>query len=123
MHVRLTHHPHAFVIAYPHQVDDSLRQVGFELLEARDLSKNPGPGIPWYQPLVGSRFSVAGFPSSKAGRMATHGTLRVLEAFGVVPKGTLRVARLLDMCAAALVESGRLGIFTPMCFVLVRKPE
>ncbi len=110
-------------IAYPHQVDDALRQVGFELLEARDLSENPGPGVPWYQPLVGSRLSLAGFRRSPAGRMATHGTLRVLEALRIVPKGTLHVARLLDMCAAAMVESGRLGIFTPMYFVLARKPE
>ena len=56
-------------IAYPHQVAAALRQVGFELLEARDLSENPGPGIPWYQPLVGSRSSLAGFRSSQAGRM------------------------------------------------------
>ena len=59
-------------IAYPHQVDAALRQVGFELLEARDLSENPGPGIPWHQPLVGSRSSLAGFRSSQAGHMATQ---------------------------------------------------
>ena len=54
-------------VALPQQVDDALRQVGFELLESRDLTENPGPGIPWYQPLAGSRISFAGFRSSRAG--------------------------------------------------------
>ena len=109
-------------IAYPHQVNTALQQVGFELLEARDLAVKPGPGIPWHQPLAGSRFSLTTLRSSKAGRMASHGTLRILEALRIVPKGILHVARLLDICAVAMVASGRLGIFTPMHFVLARKP-
>ena len=109
-------------IARPADVDAALRQVGFEVLETRDLAAQPGPGVPWYQPLAGSRFSLAGFRSSSAGRMATRGALRVLEALGVVPKGAVHVARILEMCAAAMVQSGRLGIFTPMYFLHVRKP-
>ena len=110
-------------IAYSHQIDDALRQVGFELLETRNLAENAGPGIPWYQPLAGSRFSFAGFRSTRPGRMATHGTLQLLEAFGVVPEGTVRVSGLLNICAAAMVTSGRLGIFTPMYLVHARKPH
>ena len=72
-------------IALPHQVDDALRQVGFELLESGDLAEKAGPGIPWYQPLAGARFSFASFRSSTAGRMATHGTLQLMEALGIVP--------------------------------------
>ena len=37
-------------IALPHEVDDALRKVGFELLEARDLNETAGPGTPWYYP-------------------------------------------------------------------------
>jgi sterol 24-C-methyltransferase len=110
-------------IAFPHQVDDALRQVGFELLETGDLAEKPGPGIPWYHPLAGSRFSFASFRSSKAGRMATHGTLQLLEALRIVPTGTVRVSGLLNLCATAMVASGRLGIFTPMYFVYARKPQ
>lgn len=110
-------------IPYPNQVDDALRQVGFEFLEGRDLAENPGPGIPWYQPLAGSGFSLAGFRRSQVGRMMTRGTLRALEGLRIVPKGTLHVARLLDLCATAIVESGQLRIFTPMYFMLARKPE
>ena len=38
------------------QIDDAhLRQVGFELLETRDLAENPGLGLPWYQPRLPCR--------------------------------------------------------------------
>ena len=110
-------------IARPHQVDDALREVGFELLESEDLAERAGPGIPWYQPLAGSRFSFAAFRSSKTGRAVTHGALLLLESLRIVPKGTVRVSGLLNMCAAAMVESGRLGIFTPMYWVYARKPR
>ena len=110
-------------IPFPQQIDDALRQVGFELLEARDLAENPGPGIPWYQPLAGSRFSFAGFRSTRPGRMVTHGTLQLLEALRIVPEGTVRVSGLLNLCATAMVASGRLGIFTPMYLVHARKPR
>ena len=33
------------------------------------------------------------------------------------------VSRLLNLCAAAMVASGRLGIFTPMYFVCARQPQ
>ena len=110
-------------IATPHQVDDALREVGFELLESRDLAEKPGPGIPWYQPLAGTRFSFASFRSTRAGRIVTHGTLQLMEALGIVPRGTVRVSGLLNLCATAMVASGRLGIFTPMYFLHARKPR
>jgi hypothetical protein len=39
-----------------------------------------------------------------------------------VPQGTVRVSNDLRLCAAALAEAGRLGIFTPMYFIHGRKP-
>ena len=108
-------------IPVANRIDDALRQVGFELLETRDLAENPGLGLPWYQPLAGSRFSVAEFRRSRVGRMATRGTLRLLEALGVVPKGTVRVSEILNLCATGMVAAGRLGIFTPMYFLHARK--
>ncbi|MDE0294320.1 MAG: sterol 24-C-methyltransferase family protein [Bryobacterales bacterium] len=103
-------------------VDDALRTVGFEVLETRDLTLQTGPSIPWYQPLAGSGISFASFRSSRIGRSVTHGTLKVLEALRVVPQGSVRVADTLNLCATAMVEAGRLGIFTPMYFVHARKP-
>ncbi|MDE0376518.1 MAG: methyltransferase domain-containing protein [bacterium] len=104
-------------------VNDALRTVGFEVLETRDLSAQSGPSIPWYQPLAGSGFSLASFRSSRIGRSVTHKTLRLLEALRIAPRGSVRVAETLNLCAMAMVEAGRLGIFTPMYFIHARKPE
>ena len=110
-------------IARPHEVDAAVRNVGFELVEARDLAAEAPPGIPWYQPLAGSGLSFARVRSSAPGRRLTHGSLWLLERLGVVPRGTTRVSSLLNHAAACLAEAGRLGIFTPMYFFLARKPE
>lgn len=103
-------------------VDDALQAVGFEVLETRDLSVQEGPSIPWYQPLVGEGISFASFRSSRVGRWATQNTLRVLEALRIAPRGSVRVSETLNLCAAAMIEAGRLGIFTPMYFIHARKP-
>ena len=103
-------------------VDDALRIAGFEVFDTRDLAVQTGPSIPWYQPLVGSGLSLASFRSSRIGRWATHGTLRVLETLRIVPQGTVHVSQNLNLCAVAIAEAGRLGIFTPMYFIHARKP-
>ena len=103
-------------------VDDALRTVGFEVLETRDVSVQTGPSIPWYQPLVGSGVSLASFRRSGTGRWVTHNSLKVLEALHIAPRGSARVAATLNLCAVAMAEAGRLGIFTPMYFIHARKP-
>ena len=110
------------VIDDPQTVNDALRTVGFEVLEARDLSVQFGPSIPWYQPLVGSGISLASFRSSRVGRFVTHNILRALETLRIAPQGTVRVSETLNLCASAMAEAGRLGIFTPMYFIHARKP-
>ncbi len=104
-------------------VDDALRTVGFEVLETRDMAIQAGPSIPWYEPLVGSGISFASFRSSNVGRWVTLNSVRVLETLRIAPKGSGRVLETLELCAAAMAEAGRLGIFTPMYFVHARKPE
>jgi len=110
-------------IGRPHEVDDALREVGFELTEARDLAAEAPPGIPWYEPLVGSGLSFASIRSSTAGRRLTHGSLWLLERLRLVPRGTTQVSGMLNLAAASFAEAGRLGIFTPMYFFHARKPE
>ena len=104
------------------EVDAALDKVGFEVLEALDIADQAGPSIPWYEPLVGPKLSLTGLRSSRVGRSATHKILRALEALRVVPPGTSGASRILNIGAAALAEAGRLEIFTPLYFVLVRKP-
>ena len=103
-------------------IDDALRSAGFEVLETRDLAVQTGPSIPWYQPLVGSGLSLASFRSSRIGRSVTQTTLRMLEALRIAPKGSVQVAETLNLCAMAMAEAGRLGIFTPMYLIHARKP-
>ena len=104
-------------------VDTALRTVGFEVLETRDLAQQAGSSIPWYEPLVGSGISLAAFRSSRLGRWVTQNSVRALETLRIAPKGTTRVAETLNLCAAAMAEAGRLGIFTPMYLVHARKPD
>ena len=104
-------------------VDSALRTAGFEIVETRNLAEQSSPSLPWYQPLLGSGLSLATFRSSRIGRSATRHLLRALEALHIVPQGTVRVSELLNLCAVALAEAGRLGIFTPMYFLYARKPE
>ena len=109
-------------IDYRQTIDDALYSVGFDVLETRDLAVQSGPSVPWYQPLAGSGVSLASFRSSRVGRGVTNSALRVFEALRVVPRGSVRVAKTLDLCADAMIEAGRLGIFTPMYFIHARKP-
>ena len=104
-------------------VDSAIQAVGFEVLETRDLAVQTGPSVPWYQPLAGSGLSFASFRSSRVGRWVTTSVLRVLEAIHLTPQGSVRVSETLILCAQAMVDAGRLGIFTPMYFIHARKPE
>ena len=62
-------------IADQQTVLDALRTVGLEVLETRDLSVQTGPSIPWFQPLIGSGFSLTSIRSSNIGRWVTHSSL------------------------------------------------
>ena len=108
----------------PHQgeIDAGLRRVGFELLEARDLTAEGLFDIPWYEPLVGSRLSFTGFRRSAFGRKLTNAFLWLPEWLHIMPRGTARVAALLNLSGNAHAEAGERDIFTPEYFVLARKP-
>lgn len=109
-------------IPSPHEIDEAMVEVGFELIETRDLAIDP-TGIPWYQPLVGSGLSLARVRSSPVGRRVTAASLWVLERMKLVPSGTAKVANFLTLAGDAFAAGGQTGIFTPMYFILARKPE
>ena len=100
------------------EIDAGLRRVGFELVEARDLTAEGLFDIPWYEPLVGSRLSFTGFRRSGFGRKLTNGFLWLLEWLRIMPRGTA----LLNLSADAHAEAGEQDIFTPEYFVFARKP-
>ena len=104
-------------------VTDALKQVGFELLEARDLAYGSDSERPWYNALEGGEFSLRSLPRTSVGRKITNAAVWTLEKVGAVPKGTMTVQKLLDKGAEGYVGAGRLGIFTPGYYTKARKPE
>ncbi len=64
-----------------------LRQVGFEVLECKDLA--PESEVPWYQPLDGS-WNLSNIKATRFGRMFTHVMVNVLEFLHLAPKGTVK---------------------------------
>lgn len=98
----------------------ALAEAGFQILDHRDLAHDGD--IPWYEPLAPSSFSFAGFRSSATGRKLTNVVVKLLEFVRIAPPGAAAVGSFLDRGAAALVEAGRAGIFTPMYYAYVRNP-
>lgn len=95
------------------------KKVGFDVLYVEDVALNSQ--IPWYEPLDG-KFTVNGVRRTRFGRALTSTMVRALEFVRIAPAGSLEVSELLNRTADALVESGKLGIFTPMLLVKCRKP-
>ena len=104
------------------EVDDSLRAVGFELVEARDRALDADPKTPWYQSLEGGSLNLKSLPRTALGRQITLAVLRILEGVRAVPRGSSEVNKILNIAADSLMAAGRLGIFTPMYYHKARKP-
>eukprot|EP00735_Rhodelphis_limneticus_P015120 TRINITY_DN927_c0_g1::TRINITY_DN927_c0_g1_i1::g.16073::m.16073 TRINITY_DN927_c0_g1::TRINITY_DN927_c0_g1_i1::g.16073 ORF type:complete len:379 (+),score=120.58,sp/Q6ZIX2/SMT1_ORYSJ/46.60/7e-94,Sterol_MT_C/PF08498.5/1.6e-22,Methyltransf_31/PF13847.1/7.4e-13,Methyltransf_23/PF13489.1/7.9e-12,CMAS/PF02353.15/2.4e-11,Methyltransf_11/PF08241.7/1.5e-09,Methyltransf_11/PF08241.7/9.5e+03,Methyltransf_11/PF08241.7/2.6e+03,Methyltransf_12/PF08242.7/4e+03,Methyltransf_12/PF08242.7/2.3e-08,Methyltransf_12/PF len=108
-------------LATAEEVVQAMKDAGFIVEDARDLALTTQ--IPWEAPLSGEDGYLSAFRASSTGRKVTHLFCTVTEAVGLSPKGTVDIHRLLCEAADALVEGGKLGIFTPMFFHMGRKPE
>ena len=102
-------------------VDQSLRDAGFDLIETRDTAGESDEETPWYLPLSAG-WTMSGWKHTSVGRLATNYGVRLLETLRVAPKGSHAVSTLLNNAATALVQGGETGIFTPMYFFHVKKP-
>jgi len=103
----------------PDVIVDALKKAGFEVLEAYDLA--PKSDIPWYSALS-PNFSVTGFLHTALGRWVTGRMVRILEYTKLAPVGTTSVHDMLERAASDLVAAGKAEVFSPMFFVLARKP-
>ncbi|CAG8652687.1 16789_t:CDS:2 [Dentiscutata heterogama] len=92
------------------QAIDAAKHVGFELIEHEDMAILSECHVPWYLTLKGG-FSLKGFRMTRIGR-----------CLRIAAPGSTDVACFLNKTADALVEGGETGIFTPMFFMLLRKP-
>ncbi|XP_061954822.1 cycloartenol-C-24-methyltransferase-like isoform X1 [Populus nigra] len=99
---------------------EALQLAGFEVVWEKDVAV--GSPLPWYFPLDKNQFSLSSFRVTAVGRFITRNMVKTLEFLHLAPEGSQRVQAFLEKAADALVEGGRMGIFTPMYFFLARKP-
>lgn len=107
---------------------NAIKAAGFVLEHEEDLAERPD-ATPWYYPIAGEwqytrtlwdLFSVVRM--SRIGRGAMHNFLRALETLRIAPSGTAQTAEELAAGGKSLVQGGKLGIFTPMYFMVAKKP-
>lgn len=101
----------------------TVREAGFDVILAKDQQIDEGnPSTPWYMALQGRDFSFTSIARTPVGRSIVPRITRVLELIRIAPAGSSETSRLLNSAADALVEAGKLGIFTPSFLVHARKP-
>lgn len=104
---------------------EALEKSGFEVVEHYDVAEvapQNGNEIPWYSTLQGG-WKLSQIKHSKAGRFLTQTMVDVLEFCRIAPKGTSKTHAMLSKAADYLAQGGETGIFTPMYYLLARKPE
>jgi len=101
------------------RIQPALVEAGFEVIEVADLALQPE--IPWYDPLA-PKWTRSNWQMTNTGHLVISNTIRLFEFVRVLPAGTSNIQSFLFKGGHALYESGKLGIFTPMCFHLARKP-
>ncbi|XP_078170471.1 cycloartenol-C-24-methyltransferase 1-like [Carex rostrata] len=95
--------------------------AGFEVVWEKNLAEvSP---VPWYLPLDRSHYSLLNFRLTAIGRLFTRTLVKTLEYIKLAPEGSERVSSFLEKAAEGLVEGGKKEIFTPMYFIVVRKPR
>jgi len=101
-------------------VVQALRDAGFEVIEHFDRA--PASDIPWYYPLT-SRLTPKGIFHTSLGRFVARKGLGLLEYLRIAPAGSSATLDMLQKGADALVGAAEAGIFTPMYWILCKKPE
>ncbi|KAH8890469.1 hypothetical protein GQ53DRAFT_721710 [Thozetella sp. PMI_491] len=107
----------------------AIQDAGFELLHHEDLADRPDPS-PWYWPLDPSSWrhvQTLGdmpytFRMTAVGQLVTHYFLSIAETLRLAPPGVTKMSGSLRLAATALVRGGKEKIFTPMYFMVGRKP-
>lgn len=106
----------------------AFKQSGFEMLECTDLAHPDviaanGNDVPWYDNFVGRYRCSQQLLLTPLGRAGTQLACDIMDKFGIAPSGTSSMHKILSGTADALATAGAAGIFTPMLFLLARKPE
>ncbi|MES1921732.1 hypothetical protein MHBO_003262 [Bonamia ostreae] len=107
-------------------VFELLKKSGFEIIEFEDLAEyktriSKGNDVHWNQ-VFAPGFSWDRLSMTKAARWCINKILLFFEIINLAPKGTSQIHNTLSKGADALFEAGQTGIFTPMLFVIAKKP-
>jgi len=104
-------------------VAEACKEVGFEMIEARDLCDDLNIDMPWYHPLTPSwNILSQRFQFNFIGVRLVTVALRVLEGLWLAPKGTAKVETMLKQGALGLRVAGEKKLFTPQYMMVARKP-
>jgi len=98
----------------------ALKEAGFEVIEYFDRAT--ASDIPWYYPLT-PRITPKGIFHTSVGRYIARKGLGLLEYLKIAPAGSSATLDMLQKGADSLVGAAQTGIFSPMFWVLCRKPE
>ena len=100
-----------------HKAREALINVGFQIEHEEDLAERPD-SVPWYYPLEGDIWKAQTFwdyftvwRMSWSGKLVTHNAMRVMELFGMIPKGTWEVGETLKIAGDALVKGGQTKVY------------
>lgn len=106
----------------------AIEAVGFTLEHEEDLATRPDR-VQWYYPLSGEFKNVNNISElfsalrlTKLGRAAMRTLLKVMETVRIAPPGTAETADELALAADSLVAGAKEGLFTPMYFMIAKKP-
>lgn len=107
--------------------EEAIQSAGFTLEHAEDLAARSDK-IRWFYPING-KFKhenwkdVIGFlRRTRIGRASVGVLIRLLELVRVAPAGTAETSHELALAADHLVAGGEAEIFTPMFFMIGKKP-
>lgn len=106
------------------EIVESMRLAGFEITDTYDIdarTREAARAVPWYATLQGG-CSISQMKHSRMGRFFTQKAVEVLEILRIAPRGTSATHQMLSNAAEYLVRGGQTGIFTPMLFILAKKP-
>jgi sterol 24-C-methyltransferase len=97
----------------------SLRNVGFEIIEYKDMYKDDRT---WWTPLVGDYTKPSTFEFTPFGKWLLTKALHFMVKIRAAPRGVVKISDLLMEAADGLTAGGAAGIYTPGFYFKVRKP-
>ncbi len=111
-------------MAYQAECVEALKNVGFEVEEARDMALDQRfGGDEWYLPLWPSWNPLSfRFQMNPIGKFITRNLLWIFEGLWLVPAGTYKVQEMLQQGGWGCAHGGNTGTFTPMWLMVARKP-